>query len=77
VDDAWTLVGSANMDERSMEINEENLLGIAEPELARSAAEGMDQDFARSREIELEAWRRRPLHQRVLEKAAKVLIEQY
>jgi hypothetical protein len=37
----------------------------------------MDQDFARSREIELEAWRRRPLHQRVLEKAAKVLIEQY
>jgi cardiolipin synthase len=65
------------MDERSMEINEENLLGIAEPELARSAAEGMDQDFARSREIELEAWRRRPLHQRVLEKAAKVLIEQY
>ena len=29
VDDGWTLVGSANMDERSMELNEENLLGIA------------------------------------------------
>jgi cardiolipin synthase len=77
VDDAWTLVGSANMDERSMEINEENLLGIAEPELARSAIEGMEKDFTRSREIELEAWRRRPLHQRALEKAATVLIEQY
>ena len=77
VDDAWALVGSANMDERSMEINEENLLGIAEPELARAAAEGMEKDFARSREIELEAWRRRPLYQRVLEKAAKILIEQY
>jgi cardiolipin synthase A/B len=77
VDDAWTLVGSANMDERSMEINEENLLGIGESEFARSAAEGMDKDFGRSREIELEAWRRRPLLQRVLEQAAKVLIEQY
>jgi cardiolipin synthase A/B len=77
VDDAWTLVGSANMDERSMEINEENLFGIAEPQLARSAAEGMEKDFGRSREIELEAWRRRPLYQRALEKAAKVLIEQY
>ena len=70
VDDAWAVVGSANMDERSMEINEENMLGIAEPELARAAAEGMEKDFARSREIELEAWRRRPLYQRGLEKAA-------
>jgi cardiolipin synthase len=77
VDDAWVLVGSANMDERSMEINEENLLGIGESELARSAAERMEKDFSHSREIELEAWRRRPVYQRVLEKVAKVLIEQY
>jgi cardiolipin synthase len=77
VDDAWTLVGSANMDERSMEINEENLLGIAEPEFARTTVQGLEQDLGRSREIELAAWRRRPLHQRVLEKVAKVLIEQY
>ena len=60
-----------------MEINEENMLGIAEPELARAAAEGMEKDFAPRREIELEDWRRRPLWQRVLETAAKVLIEQY
>jgi cardiolipin synthase len=65
------------MDERSMEINEENLLGIAEPELARSAVEGMERDFGRAREIDLETWRRRPLYQRGLEKAAKILIEQY
>ena len=77
VDDAWVLVGSANMDERSMEINEENLLGIGESELARSAAERIEKDLSHSREIELEAWRRRPVYQRVLEKVAKVLIEQY
>jgi cardiolipin synthase A/B len=77
VDDAWTLVGSANMDERSMEINEENLLGIAEPAFARAVAEGLEQDFARSREIELQAWLSRPLYHRVFETAAKILIEQY
>ena len=77
VDDAWALIGSANMDERSMEINEENLLGIADQEFARATVLGMEQDFARSREIDLEAWRRRPLHQRVLEKAARLLMEQY
>jgi cardiolipin synthase len=77
VDDAWVLVGSANMDERSMEINEENLLGIAEPGYARAVAEGLEEDFGRSREIELDAWRRRPVYKRVLEKAARVLIEQY
>jgi cardiolipin synthase len=77
VDDVWSLVGSANMDERSMEINEENLLGIAEPEFARTAVEGLEEDFRRAREIELETWRRRPVYKRGLEKAARVLIEQY
>ncbi len=77
VDDGWSLVGSANMDERSMEINEENLLGIAEAGFARAVVEGIERDLTRSKEIQLDAWRRRPVYQRVLEKAAKILIEQY
>lgn len=77
VDDGWSLVGSANMDERSMELNEENLLGIADPGLARAIADGIEADLPRSKEIRLEQWRRRPLYQRALERVAKVLIEQY
>jgi cardiolipin synthase len=77
VDDAWSLVGSANMDERSMEINEENLLGIAEPAFTREAVEALEKDFLRSKEIQLEPWRRRPLSQRALERVARILIEQY
>lgn len=77
VDDAWCLVGSANLDERSMELNEENLLGVAEHEFARTAAEGLEQDFTRSREVKLDEWRRRPAYKRVLEKAATFLMEQY
>ena len=77
VDDAWSLVGSANMDERSMEINEENLLGVADEGFATSIAAAIEQDLERSKEIDLDEWRRRPVYKRVLEKAAKVLIEQY
>jgi cardiolipin synthase A/B len=77
VDDAWSVVGSANMDERSMELNAENVLGIADESVARAIAGGLEQDFTRSREVQLEQWRRRPIWQRGLEHLAKVLIEQY
>lgn len=77
VDDGWSLVGSPNMDERSMEINEENLLGIAESAFARAVVEGIELDLKRSKEIHLDVWRRRPAYQRVLEKVALILIEQY
>jgi cardiolipin synthase len=65
------------MDERSMEINEENLLGVSEGGFAREIAAGIERDLERSKEIRLEEWRRRPLYRRVLEQVAKVLIEQY
>jgi cardiolipin synthase len=77
VDDAWSIVGSANMDERSMELNEENVLGIADLGVARAIAEGVERDLQRSREVKLEQWARRPLWQRGLETVAKALIEQY
>jgi Phosphatidylserine/phosphatidylglycerophosphate/cardiolipin synthases and related enzymes len=76
-DDTWSVVGSANMDERSMELNEENIVGVADETLARAIAEGLEADFARSKEVSLEQWRKRPLWQRGLEAVAKVLIEQY
>jgi len=77
VDDGWSIVGSANLDERSMELNEENVLGIADREFARAVSDGVESDFARSREIRLEEWRRRSMVHRALETIAKALIEQY
>jgi cardiolipin synthase len=77
VDDAWSIVGSANMDERSMELNEENVIGVADRDFARAIAEGVEADFSRSNEVQLDRWRRRPPWQRALEAVAKGLIEQY
>ncbi len=76
-DEAWSVVGSANMDERSMELNEENIIGIADEAFATAIAAGLEEDFTRSREVTLVEWRRRPAWQRGLETVAKVLIEQY
>ena len=77
VDDVWSIVGSANLDERSMELNEENVLGIADETFARQIAEGVEHDLARSKEITLDEWRGRPMWKRALERVAKILIEQY
>jgi cardiolipin synthase len=65
------------MDERSMELNEENVLGIADRGLARTIEEGLSADYDRSREILLEEWRKRSIVKRALERVATGLIEQY
>lgn len=77
VDGAWSVVGSANLDERSMELNEENILGIADRDFARAVENGVLADLERSREIHLDQWRKRPIYKRIFERAAKALIEQY
>jgi cardiolipin synthase len=77
VDGAWSIVGSANLDERSMELNEENVLGIADKDFAQSIEKGLTADFARSREIRLEEWQKRSILHRCMEWCCKVLIEQY
>ena len=77
VDGAWSIVGSANLDERSMELNEENVLGIADKEFAQSIERGMTADIERSDEILLEEWRKRSILRRGMEGFWKILIEQY
>jgi cardiolipin synthase len=77
IDGIWSIVGSANMDERSMEINEENVLGFADREFAQAIELGLEEDYRRSREILLEEWSKRSVFRRAFERFAKTLIEQY
>lgn len=60
VDDCWTIVGSANIDIRSIKLNQENVLGIADRELAKRVEQQFLADCARSREIQLDRWNSRP-----------------
>jgi cardiolipin synthase len=77
IDGIWSVVGSANMDERSMELNEENVLAIRDAGLAAEIEQGLLEDFEKSVEFELERWSRRSLFHRLLERVSRAAIEQY
>ena len=77
VDGLWSIVGSANMDERSMELNEENVLTIRDAGLAGALAAALEADAAASKEMDLETWCRRSLWARMMERCSRALIEQY
>jgi cardiolipin synthase A/B len=77
VDGLWSVVGSANMDIRSKELNEENVVGILEEEFGGELERSLEADFAKAREIDRTAWRRRGLGSRILERLSVLFAEQY
>ena len=77
VDGAWSIVGSANLDIRSKELNEENLLGVLHGPLAQQLEEAFLHDLERAKEIKLEEWKRRGVVARALERTAAIFSEQY
>ncbi|HSJ14287.1 MAG TPA: phospholipase D-like domain-containing protein [Longimicrobiales bacterium] len=77
VDGLWSVVGSANMDVRSKELNKENVLGILDADLARQLEAAFIEDLKHSREIISDEWRRRSPIARLLERGAAVFAEQY
>jgi cardiolipin synthase A/B len=77
IDGRWAIVGSANMDVRSKELNEENVIGILEREFGSQLEESFLRDLERSREINREAWRRRGFGRRILERFFVLFAEQF
>jgi cardiolipin synthase len=77
VDGVWTVVGSANLDVRSEELNEENVLGIWNPEFALRMEETFLGDLQYAREIRLDEWRRRGHWESFKEWLASRPAEQY
>jgi cardiolipin synthase A/B len=77
VDDGFTIIGSANIDNRSVQLNQENALGIADDELAQNVKEVFYRDFERCEEITLERWIKRPLWWRLRERVAVLFMVQY
>lgn len=76
VDDYWVSVGSTNLDNRSFRLNDENNLNVYDEEFARAQAAVFEEDRRRSREITLDAWRRRPLRERLAEQLARLMRHQ-
>jgi cardiolipin synthase A/B len=68
VDGAWSMFGSANFDNRSLELNDELNVAVADRELAQRFLQDFERDLTRSQKLELHTWRERPL----LKKAREV-----
>jgi cardiolipin synthase len=68
VDGAWSMFGSANFDNRSLELNDELNVAVADRDLARRFTEDFEQDLRVSSRLDLATWRRRPLLEKSREK---------
>jgi cardiolipin synthase A/B len=76
VDDLWASVGSTNFDDRSFRLNDEANLNVLDAAFGREQARVFDEDRRRSRQVTLEAWRRRPLRERLQERWATLVRSQ-
>jgi len=77
VDGKWSVVGSANMDIRSKELNQEAVIGVADSGFGRQLTDTFFRDLEQSREILLESWKKRPIVARALEWVLVLFEEQY
>jgi cardiolipin synthase len=68
VDGLWSLVGSANFDNRSFELNDEITVAIASSDLAARLTADFERDLARCRRITIEQWRDRGVIDRANER---------
>jgi cardiolipin synthase len=60
VDRAWSMFGSANFDNRSLELNDELNIGVSSRGLAERFLTDFEQDLHRASRLELGQWRQRP-----------------
>lgn len=73
VDDELTMLGTANLDARSLSLNYETNLLVADSGLAGRVKQQIWEEIGESRELTLETWRKRPAARRVLENACNLL----
>ena len=68
IDGVLSIFGSANFDNRSLELNDELNVAVFDPALAARLTADFEKDIGRSTALNLDEWRSRPLHIRGREK---------
>lgn len=67
VDGIWSVIGSANFDNRSFELNDELTVGVHDPELATALTQDFEADIQRSKKLDAPTWSDRPVWQKIRE----------
>nr|MBA3387577.1 cardiolipin synthase B [Chthoniobacterales bacterium] len=65
VDDVWASVGSANLDNRSLSLNEEANLNVLDRRFVERHTRVFENDKKQSREITRTDWERRPVKEKI------------
>ena len=65
VDGEWSVIGSTNFDHRSFGLNDEVNLAAYDPTLAQSLERDFQYELSQSQRITYEAWKHRPLHEKL------------
>jgi cardiolipin synthase len=76
IDRLLVSVGSTNFDNRSFRLNEEANLNVYDRDFAERTTAVLEHDLQRSRRVDYDAWRRRPWHEKLVEKASALLSPQ-
>jgi cardiolipin synthase len=66
-DGVLSMFGSANFDNRSLELNDELNVAVASRDLAARLSEDLAQDLGRAKRLDLHQWRHRPLLEKTRE----------
>ena len=72
VDGIASVVGSANMNRRSMNHDEEVVMSVLDPAVTRRLEDDFDAELPRCERISPRRWQERPLHQKAQEQATRV-----
>jgi len=76
VDRLWSSIGSANFDDRSLELNDEVQIGVVDPQIAKTLSDAWEADSRFARRIDPAAWKRRGWWHRLKDRLAYTLNEQ-
>jgi cardiolipin synthase len=67
VDGIVSMFGSANFDNRSLELNDELNIAVANRDLAARLTRDLEEDITHARQLRLEEWRKRSLLEKTRE----------
>ena len=73
VDRVWGYIGTVNLDNRSMILNDEVALMYDSPAIGEQLTRIFLDDLERSTEIDLDEFRKRPRHEKALEQATRLI----
>lgn len=76
VDRVWAHVGSANFDDRSLDINDEASVGIIDAEVAGRLRAAFTEDLKSSTEVTLAEWQKRSAWHRLVDRVSYSINEQ-